>query len=48
MVAVSLKKKVSRLVVLEFGRKIGDGVPQTVMALPAVRRSYLGIGEDAA
>lgn len=39
---------VSRLVVLEFGRKIAEGEPRTVMALPQVQRSYLGIDEAAA
>jgi branched-chain amino acid transport system ATP-binding protein len=39
---------VSRLIVLEFGRKIAEGEPRAVMALPEVRRSYLGIDEAAA
>ena len=39
---------VSRLVVLEFGRKIAEGVPAEVMARPEVRRSYLGIEEEVA
>jgi branched-chain amino acid transport system ATP-binding protein len=39
----ALLSVVSRLVVLEFGKKIADGEPQAVMALPVVRRSYLGL-----
>jgi branched-chain amino acid transport system ATP-binding protein len=39
---------VSRLVVLEFGRKIAEGEPRAVMALPDVKRSYLGIDEGVA
>lgn len=39
---------VSRLIVLEFGKKIAEGEPRAVMALPEVRRSYLGIDEAAA
>jgi len=38
----------SHLVVLDNGRKIGDGAPQTVMADPAVRAAYLGEGADDA
>lgn len=39
---------VSRLVVLERGRKIAEGEPKAVMADPEVRRSYLGIEEEVA
>ena len=34
---------VDRLVVLNFGRKIAEGEPQEVMALPEVRQIYIGI-----
>ncbi|MDR3475254.1 MAG: ABC transporter ATP-binding protein [Devosia sp.] len=44
----ALLSVVSRLVVLEFGRKIADGEPSAVMADPAVRRSYLGIEDEVA
>jgi branched-chain amino acid transport system ATP-binding protein len=44
----ALLSVVGRLVVLEFGRKIAEGEPRTVMAEPQVQRSYLGIEEDAA
>lgn len=42
----ALLSVVSRLVVLEFGRKIADGEPTAVMNEPAVRRSYLGIDDE--
>lgn len=44
----ALLSVVSRLVVLEFGRKIADGEPSAVMADPEVRRSYLGIEDEVA
>ncbi|HVG52247.1 MAG TPA: ABC transporter ATP-binding protein [Xanthobacteraceae bacterium] len=34
---------VSRLIVLNFGRKIAEGEPRSVMALPQVREVYVGI-----
>jgi len=44
----ALLSVVSRLMVLEFGRKIADGEPQAVMNDPEVRRSYLGIDDGVA
>jgi branched-chain amino acid transport system ATP-binding protein len=34
---------VSRLMVLNFGRKIAEGEPRTVMASHEVREIYMGI-----
>jgi branched-chain amino acid transport system ATP-binding protein len=34
---------VDRLVVLNFGRKIAEGVPKDVMQMPEVRQIYIGI-----
>ena len=34
---------VDRLVVLNFGRKIAEGVPKEVMQRPDVRQIYIGI-----
>lgn len=39
---------VDRLIVINFGQKIDDGDPQTVMNSPAVKEIYMGIEADAA
>ncbi|OIQ86041.1 lipopolysaccharide export system ATP-binding protein LptB [mine drainage metagenome] len=44
----ALVSVVSRLVVLSFGKKLGDGAPQAVLASPEVREAYLGNEEAVA
>jgi branched-chain amino acid transport system ATP-binding protein len=44
----ALVSVVSRLVVLSFGKKLGDGDPHNVLNSPEVREAYLGIEEAEA
>jgi branched-chain amino acid transport system ATP-binding protein len=39
----ALNAVVDRLVVLNFGRKVAEGVPKDVMQMPDVRQIYIGI-----
>lgn len=39
----ALNAVVDRLVVLNFGRKVAEGVPKDVMQMPEVRQIYIGI-----
>jgi branched-chain amino acid transport system ATP-binding protein len=38
---------VDRLIVIDFGRKIAEGNPSTIMKSPEVEEIYLGIAVDA-
>ena len=40
---ITLLAVVGRLIVLNFGRKIAEGHPRTVMNSPEVRQIYMGI-----
>jgi len=44
----ALMPAISRLVVLNFGRKLAEGDPRTVLASEAVRTIYLGIDDEPA
>ncbi len=44
----ALRAVVTRLVVIDFGRKIADGEPAEVMASPRVREIYMGLEPEAA
>jgi branched-chain amino acid transport system ATP-binding protein len=43
----ALMAVVDRLIVIDFGKKIAEGDPQTIMKSPAVQEIYLGISADA-
>ena len=38
---------VDRIAVIDFGRKIADGDPRTVMASPQVAEIYMGLDAEA-
>ena len=44
----ALRAVVSRLIVINFGRKIEEGPPDSVMASPQVREIYMGIAAETA
>jgi branched-chain amino acid transport system ATP-binding protein len=37
-----------RVIVLDFGRKIADGLPDEIMSNEHVKRAYLGVEDDEA
>lgn len=43
----ALMAVVDRLIVIDFGRKIAEGEPHTIMESPEVKEIYLGIEADA-
>lgn len=44
----ALTRFVERLMVINFGAKIADGLPKEVMALPKVHEIYMGLDADVA
>ena len=38
---------VERIIVIDFGRKIAEGDPKTIMESPEVKEIYLGVDPDA-
>jgi branched-chain amino acid transport system ATP-binding protein len=46
-VLAALRAVVSRIMVIDFGRKIEDGPPDEVLRSPRVREIYLGVAEPA-
>jgi branched-chain amino acid transport system ATP-binding protein len=46
-VLAALRAVVSRIMVIDFGRKIAEGAPEVVLRAPRVREIYLGVAEPA-
>ena len=38
---------VERIIVIDFGKKIAEGDPETIMDSPEVKEIYLGVDPDA-